>query len=201
MNDWQCCLLCEGSSDAALANVLEVLLTRMTREPASVSTRLDLRGSVETKLGNLQQNDAGIYDLIFVHRDADNAGLKARVAEIARAVESTQDTFSIPVIPVVPVTMTETWALASLLDDQECHDWLKRKESISEKTKTVLHRLLSRHNPHNKLLDIGTFGIQRARILSELNTASGSTLSRLTAWNALIDAIQSAVRHARPWLQ
>ena len=50
MNEWYCCLLCEGSSDAALTNVLELLLTRLTSEPASVSARLDLKGSVREKL-------------------------------------------------------------------------------------------------------------------------------------------------------
>lgn len=32
MNEWHCCLVCEGSSDAALTNVLELLLIRLTSE-------------------------------------------------------------------------------------------------------------------------------------------------------------------------
>ena len=50
MNEWHCCLVCEGSSDAALTNVLELLLIRLTLEPASVSARLDLKGSVRAWL-------------------------------------------------------------------------------------------------------------------------------------------------------
>ena len=43
---------------------------------ASVSARLDLKGSVREKLLALHTNDAELYDLIFVHRDADNAGIE-----------------------------------------------------------------------------------------------------------------------------
>ncbi|WP_143222784.1 hypothetical protein [Actinomyces oris] len=208
MSDWYCCLLCEGSSDGALANVLEVLLTQLTCEPASVSARLDLKGSVEAKLGTLQKNDAELYDLIFIHRDADNAGLKARINEIGNAVGAIEFTHPVPVVPVVPVTMTETWALASLLDDQECGTWLRREASLSESTlenrkdtKRLLHHLLSRHIPNGELLDIGTFSVQRAKILAELNTANGSTLSRLNAWKTMLSEIQNAIHRARPWIQ
>lgn len=207
MSDWQCCLLREGSSDAALTNVLEVLLTQLTCEPASVSDRPDLRGSVEKKLRTLQEKDAGLYDLIFVHRDADQAGLEARTQEIRRAASKDSSSDLAPVIPVVPVTMTETWALASLLDDQECGTWLRREASVSQSTleglrdpKTLLHRLLSRGNPNGRLLDQESFGVQRHRILAELNTGSGSALSQLTAWKALISEIQDAIHCARPWL-
>lgn len=108
MNEWYCCLLCEGSSDAALTNVLELLLTRLTSEPASVSARLDLKGSVREKLLALHRNDAELYDLIFIHRDADTAGIEARLKEIRDAEDSVQDATITPVVPVVPVTMTET---------------------------------------------------------------------------------------------
>src|SRR4051812_11286917 len=52
--------------------------------------------------------------LLFVHRDADNAGREARVAEIERAM--TMATRWLPilpiVVPVVPVRMIEAWLLA-----------------------------------------------------------------------------------------
>ena len=77
-----------GFFGCALTNVLELLLTRLTSEPASVSARLDLKGSVREKLLALHRNDAELYDLIFVHRDADNAGIEARLKEIRDAVDS-----------------------------------------------------------------------------------------------------------------
>ena len=207
MNEWHCCLLCEGSSDAALTNVLEVLLIRLTSEPASVSARLDLKGSVQDKLIALQKYDAGLYDLVFVHRDADHAGLRARQEEIKRAVDSVQDAAITPVVPVVPVTMTETWALASLFGDPDCRAWLRREASVSEKTlesypdpKDLLRRLLSREDPGGRLLPNGVFSVQRARILAELDTADGSPLSRLTAWTTLNKALEDAIARARPWL-
>lgn len=197
MNEWHCCLVCEGSSDAALTNVLELLLIRLTSEPASVSE----------KLFALQTNDVGLYDLVFVHRDADNAGLQARLEEIRRAVDSVQNTAITPVVPVVPVTMTETWALASLFGDPDCRAWLRREASVSEKTlethqdpKDLLRRLLSRDDPNGKLLPNGVFSVQRARILAELDAADGSALSRLPAWAALNKALADAVARVRPWL-
>lgn len=207
MNEWHCCLVCEGSSDAALTNVLELLLIRLTSEPASVSARLDLKGSVREKLFALQTNDAGLYYLVFVHRDADNAGPQARLEEIRHAVDSVQDAAITPVVPVVPVTMTETWALASLFGDPDCRAWLRREASVSEKTlethqdpKDLLRRLLSRDDPNGKLLPNGVFSVQRARILAELDTADGSALSRLPAWAALNKALKDAVARVRPWL-
>lgn len=197
MNEWHCCLVCEGSSDAALTNVLELLLIRLTSEPASVSE----------KLFALQTNDVGLYDLVFVHRDADNAGLQARLEEIRRAVDSVQNTAITPVVPVVPVTMTETWALASLFGDPDCRAWLRCEASVSEKTlethqdpKDLLRRLLSRDDPNGKLLPNGVFSVQRARILAELDAADGSALSRLPAWAALNKALADAVARVRPWL-
>lgn len=207
MSEWYCCLLCEGSSDAALTNVLELLLTRLTSEPASVNARLDLKGSAREKLLALQADDAGLYDLIFVHRDADNAGIEARLKEIRGAVDSVQDATITPVVPVVPVTMTETWALASLFGDEDCRAWLRREESVSEKTleacrdpKSLLRRLLSRDDPDGRLLPKGVFFAQRARILAELDPADGSALCRLPAWTALNEALVDAVARARPWL-
>lgn len=166
MNEWYCCLLCEGSSDAALTNVLELLLTRLTSETASVSARPDLKDSVQDKLLALQKNDAGLYDLVFVHRDADNAGLKARVDGIRHSAKSIQNTVATPVVPVVPVTMTETRALARLFDEREYRTWLQHETSVSGKRlesykypKELLRRLLSR-----KTLVAGYCPIEHFRI-------------------------------------
>lgn len=81
---------------------------------------------------------------------------------------------------------------------------LRLRESTLETLrdpKALLHRLLSRDEPHGRLLDQGTFGRRRARILAELDTGSGSTLSRLTAWRALVEQTRAAIHRARPWLQ
>lgn len=52
-------------------------------------------------------------DVVFVHRDADNAGVDVREQEILSAVQGLID--GERVIPVIPVTMLETW----LLSDKE----------------------------------------------------------------------------------
>jgi len=51
--------------------------------------------------------------LLFVHRDADNAGREARVVEIQRAVTIAQRWVpTLPIVlPVIPVRTIETWLL------------------------------------------------------------------------------------------
>lgn len=49
-------------------------------------------------------------DVIFVHRDADGAGISAREQEIVVAAQDVVERNRI--IPVIPVTMLETWLLA-----------------------------------------------------------------------------------------
>lgn len=51
-------------------------------------------------------------DLLFVHRDAENARYQRRVSEINRAVETARGTATIPpTVCVIPVRMLEAWLL------------------------------------------------------------------------------------------
>jgi hypothetical protein len=51
-------------------------------------------------------------DLLFVHRDAENAPLEQRIAEITKAVQEAGTRMRIPpTIAVVPVRMLESWLL------------------------------------------------------------------------------------------
>ena len=49
------------------------------------------------------------YDLLFVHRDADTAGHKARTREIIKA--SANVVLDVNRVPIVPVRTTEAWIL------------------------------------------------------------------------------------------
>jgi hypothetical protein len=51
-------------------------------------------------------------DLLFVHRDAENARYQRRVSEINRAVDSARGSAEIPpTVCVIPVRMLETWLM------------------------------------------------------------------------------------------
>lgn len=211
--DWQCCLLCEGSSDTALANALESLLTRITRVDASVEKRADLKGSVIDKLRCIRKYDVDVYDMIFVHRDADNAGYNARLNEITEAVNivsrevCSSSEKAIPVIPLIPVTMTETWALASLYDtDQYCQDWLKRSASLStstlerrQDTKSLLRDLLDAAPGYPSVGNPQSFSRQRYSVLCSLDPKPGSTLASLSSWKALESSLAAAICEYFPW--
>ncbi|UQU64439.1 hypothetical protein COUCH_36710 [Couchioplanes caeruleus] len=51
----------------------------------------------------------GIYEVVFVHRDADGAGRDARLSEISIAVREV--TPGSAHVPIVPVRMTEAWLI------------------------------------------------------------------------------------------
>lgn len=196
MRDWQCCLLREGSSDNALAGLLERLLTSMTADATSVSARPDLRGSVSEKVSQLRQEGAGVYDLVFIHRDSDRDGHQARVSEVR----------SLPgddLVPVVPVRMTEAWALAHLCDEPEVRKWLARDQGIGpgrlealSDPKTVLRRLLSRHEKNGRLLGIQEFSVRRGQVIRSIDIGGGVT--RLSAWQALVSELEDAILRVRP---
>lgn len=76
---WNCLLLCEGSSDEPIADVLANLLTSIrpgedvyVHAASEVGLLASSRGrSVEDKLAAVSAHE---FDLVFVHRDADRAG-------------------------------------------------------------------------------------------------------------------------------
>ncbi|MEZ2745732.1 hypothetical protein ACBQ16_11095 [Halopseudomonas bauzanensis] len=107
----------EGSSDLKLVDHIQNLLieegfSEVSGEAPDLGLfKKHVGHSVRAKLRVLKQNYPNI-DLVFIHRDADNAGLAAREAEINAAAEGLFE--SGRVIPIIPVTMLETWLLADV---------------------------------------------------------------------------------------
>ena len=113
-------LLCEGSSDQALASHLRKLLSHCGAAEA-VGTSVPFgrvrppeppekrpRSLLARRIDTVLSADSAI-DLIFIHRDADAAGHEARareVEEIMRGVQCGSDW-----LPVIPVRTTEAWLL------------------------------------------------------------------------------------------
>lgn len=102
-------LLCEGTSDSPLVDVLRSLLVQAGASAAS-GEPIPITGTVESKVRNLLASKPEV-DLVFVHRDADSRDPEPRYQEIQSGVADggwTKD-----LVCVVPVQMTEAWLLTS----------------------------------------------------------------------------------------
>ncbi|QDQ82663.1 hypothetical protein [Paraburkholderia megapolitana] len=112
----------EGSSDLRLVEHIEtIFICEGFAEASGEAPDLSVLGggvgrTVREKLTVLLKFYPNV-DVIFVHRDADNAGADVREQEIWAGVEGVVAAERI--IPIIPVTMLETWLLAD-------HDAIKR---------------------------------------------------------------------------
>lgn len=104
-------LLADGTSDDVLLEIVDWALRQRDclgdgeffpaiRQPGRGRLVERLRDAVE---------DNGSYDLLFVHRDAENERIDARVNQIQAAVEKAG--VAVAHVPIVPVRMTEAWLL------------------------------------------------------------------------------------------
>lgn len=107
-------LTAEGTSDLNLVDHIESILIEEGFSEVSGEAP-DLRlfktpvgRTVREKLAALLKHHPHV-DVIFVHRDADNAGVEAREQEILEAADGLIDADRL--IPVIPVTTLETWLL------------------------------------------------------------------------------------------
>ncbi len=105
----------EGSSDLRLVEHIENILIESGFSEASGEApdlsmfKQPVGRTVREKLSVLLTHYPNV-DVIFIHRDADNAGILAREQEILAAAQDMVEMGR--VIPVIPVTMLETWLLA-----------------------------------------------------------------------------------------
>lgn len=112
-------LVCEGSTDEALVDHLERLLIwvgarEVSGVPLDVSRLVESIGrDVGSKVEAAVKLEPGA-NLVFVHRDADNADPTPRLSEIRMAFEGRLEGRA--GVPIVPVQETEAWLL---LDEQE----------------------------------------------------------------------------------
>lgn len=111
-------LLGEGSSDRALLPVLNWLLRHLCGEIALEPQWVDRFGMNIEEPGLAHRILAALdhypCDLLFIHRDADNATPERRRAEARAAFDVVKPQFeNVRCVCVVPVRMTETWLLTS----------------------------------------------------------------------------------------
>ena len=196
---WQCALVCEGRSDEPLAEALQsLMLACRPGDDIAVEVYRPERAtdrSVAAKLAVIAADD--VYDLVFVHRDADNAGWEARAEEIRSAGEKRA-------VPVIPVRMTETWALAHLWADEECRKWLADNASIGRlrtleemsDPKEMLRRWASRGR--TSLLAGDDWGRFRSEAIRGIDVEGH--VAELSAWRRLRECLEAAMIRCRPHL-
>ncbi len=196
---WQCALVCEGRSDEPLAETLQSLMLACrpgddiaveVYRPEKAENR-----SVTAKLAAIAADD--VYDLIFVHRDADSAGWEARAEEIRSAGEERA-------VPVIPVRMTETWALAHLWAEGECRKLLADNASVGRlraleevsDPKEMLRRWASRDR--TSLLAGDDWGRFRSEAIRGIDVEGH--VAELDAWRRLRERLEAAMIGCRPYL-
>ena len=194
--------VCEGSSDEPLADHIQRLLIECGQpDPDGEPWRYGRRVADKIRQG-LQA--AGVPDLLFVHRDADNAGAEARYREIEAAVRTAaQDGTSW--IGVVPVRMTEAWLLldeAAIRDvvgkpggnlplDLPAPDHAERVADPKKRLRDALLTASGNRGRRRRRFD-REYPRLRRRLLQDLPI--GGELERLESWSRFRDDTIRALR-------
>lgn len=167
MSELHYSLLGDGPSDKALAHVIDwalwelgvrtfegqwVDLSFVTPKPSGLSARISAALTLYP------------CDILIVHRDAERAAFKERLAEIDRALQSASS--SQISTPVVPVRMTEAWLL---------HDAGAIRRAAGNPNGTMSLDL-------PRVGTIETISDPKAVLRAALQTASGATGRHLRAW-------------------
>lgn len=104
-------LVADGASDRALIPILTWLMRRHCGSLPIQAEYADLRHLRNPPQGLAERIKLSVElypcDLLFVHRDAENATIERRQSEITTALGTTP----LPAICVVPVRMQEAWLL------------------------------------------------------------------------------------------
>ena len=112
MNTLSTGLITDGSSAQALIPLLTTLISELlpdTRfEPPHWVAPPD-KNALSEKLAYALDPTNFQFDILFVHRDAENESIAKRVEEITQSTPQGQH----PVVCVIPVKMTETWLITS----------------------------------------------------------------------------------------
>ena len=179
----QCLLVCEGSSDAPLTTHIRQLLNSCGNHTADFNVSRDGQRLIDKVMNGLDM--APHYDLVFIHRDADRAGVDARYREITEAIR--QSEYTGPWVGVVPVRMTEAWLL---LDEAAIRRAVRRPNGSGPLTLPSPNEVERRANPreilNSALLDASDArGRRRDDLRRNLPTLRRNLLQALPVGGAL----------------
>lgn len=200
-------LIAEGKSDRGLVEVLARLCQDRFETEIEIEiewandllARLASGTTLERKISTLLRADPE-FDLLFIHRDADKAGIEARSREITVAAERCGNPW--PVVSVIPVREMEAWLL---VDEQRIRNIVGNPEGTADlrlpklsrvedctDAKQVLRSALqlargtSRKRKQRALTD-AEFGLYRSRLLEDLDIRG--PVAQLQAWQQLVDQL------------
>ncbi|OLT40730.1 hypothetical protein BJF85_05965 [Saccharomonospora sp. CUA-673] len=141
-------------------------------------------------------------DVVIVHRDADNAGVPARRAEITDGV--TEVSATLTCCPVIPIRMTEAWLL---LDDGAIRRVAgnpkgksdlglphpREVERIADPKQRLRDALLAAADKTGRRRERGAnrFDSHRRQLLERLDPHG--PISRLDGWNRLVEDVDRIV--------
>jgi hypothetical protein len=200
--------IAEGPADAPLADIVESLF--LDRGFSLTLSRPDLSmlaqkvgRDVASKLTAGRSLQREHVDVVVVHRDADNRGHDARVAEIQSAARTTA--LCPLVIPVVPVRMTEAWLL---LDEDAIRTVAGHPRGRSPLVLPKHHEAEGLADPKAILADLldkaaGVTGRRRQQLRRRYSENRRQLLERLDldgpvtklpSWRALVTSIDAVVR-------
>ena len=198
-------LVCEGSSDTALLPHIQRLLTRYGYPDSPGEAWSDGRRLVDKVRNGLQR--LGQFDLLFVHRDADNAGANPRYHEIENAIQEAE--YRGPWVAIVPVRMTEAWIL---LDEAAIRRVVRRPDGRTPLALPTPRESERMADPktilETVLLDASeTRGRRRREIREDLpnlrrqllrNLPVGGPLEQLASWSRFRDDAVAALQILEP---
>ena len=195
-------LVCEGQSDAGLVPHIQQMIIENSGE-AEVQGEHWCHGSqLESKIrGGLKAAD-NMVDLLFVHRDANNAGADARQREIDLAVAAALNTPRF--VAVIPVHMTEAWLL---LDETAIRKVVGNPSGRAPLDLPTPREAERRSDPKRILADAflaasETTGRRRKRIQRDfarfrrqllVNLPIGGPLEQLPSWARFLDDTLGAI--------
>jgi Domain of unknown function (DUF4276) len=200
----------EGTSDEGIAPHILTIAVKAGFDISITDPPLDeqdkrIGSSVQTKL-RAAVKLGGSYHLIVVHRDADRAGVEARVTEISDAVNV--ETGGSPFVPVVPVRMTEAWLLTS---EQEIRrvagkpngkapldlPSLKMIEKIPDPKKVLREAIATASEETGRRLKVlnQRFSQNRRRLLERLDP--DGPVAGLPSWQHFVTGIENGLKTAR----
>jgi hypothetical protein len=201
-------LLCEGTSDMPLAQVIEKLVVRSGANPVTGIPRASERGlrSTEDKLEHLLEIIRSLdleqqsLDFVVVHCDADSKDPEMRIAKIRDALIEK----GIIGIPVVPVQMTEAWLLT---DADAIRTVVGRPSKQTDLQLPAISRIEHTHDPKRTLFNAlreasDTTGRDRKKLNSNLGEYRRRLLqrididgevNRLSSWKRMVEDVESIV--------
>lgn len=199
--------LADGSSDTGLSGNVERLCAAQGFVVRNTVPDLDrfprpLGKTVKDRLQTILELDDA-FDIIFIHRDAEGQDPARRRREISTAIDRVG--CDLPAAPIIPVRMTEAWLL---LDEKAIREVAGRPSGTNDLRLPAINQVERLPNPKRVLAETliaasqlrggrklkrfrARFNEQRRQLLDRLDHEG--PITRLTAWQELVNAIDTAL--------